>query len=423
MIFPLLAFLSLAGLFRFLQSGASLRPWISSLLVSLPLALYLSPYLFFQLKTDSLIQFVAWARQSSSIDESTLKIASGMLVHLERQIVLALGVFLLLFLRRAGKLQEGLFAVLLVALVLLDLGSAHRSYQFPLDPRSVLSTPKIIEAPDREPYRLFYNHHLSNLHPSSYRFSPRPFPQTVTSVFALLIPNTGVFHGFDYMQELDALGRKGYDLFLKVANSLPPERLYRLLGALNVREIVSLQPLPPGGIALVRQLPEYPAWLYKIERVVPRAYIAPQVVVEKDPVKILQRLSNPTFDALREVILEHSISILKKDVFRAEAAILRYTNQEVTIRASLNSSGILVLADSFYPGWRVYVDGKEEEILRANFLFRGVLLPSGEHVVEFQYQPYWFKVGLVLSLVAASLLLFLILLNRFGRTWTDGSRS
>lgn len=86
-------------------------------------------------------------------------------------------------------------------------------------------------------------------------------------------------------------------------------------------------------------------------------------------------------------------------IFFGEATIVAYSNPKVTVRASLNSAGVLVLVDSFYPGWRVTVDGREEEILQANFFFRGVLLSEGEHLVEFRYQPLSFTVGLIISLM------------------------
>ena len=218
-----LLFIALNGLFRFLRGGPS--PIQRSLLVLslLPVMIFLVPYLYLRFHVDTLIRLIALARQFAPSDISTLMISSGVLVHLERQISLMFGIFLLLFLWKTGKLRLALFRVLIVALVFFDLASAHRAYQFSLDPQLVHRKPRVIDAPDQEPYRLFYNHSLSYLHPSYYTFSSRPFFETVAAVHATLIPNTGVFHGFDYMQELDALGRKPYGLFLKVAQELRPQ--------------------------------------------------------------------------------------------------------------------------------------------------------------------------------------------------------
>ena len=90
--------------------------------------------------------------------------------------------------------------------------------------------------------------------------------------------------------------------------------------------------------------------------------------------------------------------------FQGRAEILKYANSYVAIQASLNKPGVLVLTDSFYPGWRVYVDGKEKEILRANVFFRAVPLSAGEHVVDFRYRPRSFTIGLAISLLTVSII-------------------
>lgn len=416
-------FITLSGLLRFLRGGPS--PIRGSLLVLslLPILIFLVPYLYLRFHVDTLIRLIALAKQSAPSDISTSMLSSGVLVHLERQISLMLGIFLLLYLRKTGRIRDGLFGALMVAVIFFDLSSAHRAYQFALDPDSVYQRPRIVDSPDKEPYRLFYNHSLSYLHPNYYRFSPRPFAETVSSVFATLIPNTGVFHGFDYMQELDALGRKPYNLFLKVANNLPPERLYRLLGVLNVKYLNSLQPLPAGEITLLRHFPEYPSWLYRIDRVVPRTYVASKVVVERDPVKSIDRLSSAEFEAVREVVLEQPLSLPQTRGFLAQARIVRYADHQASIQTSLSSPAVLVLTDSFYPGWEVYVDGEKREILRANFFFRGVRVPAGNHLVEFKYQPFWFKLGLVVSSVSGSLVLLLTMLHFFSKVRSSYRRS
>jgi hypothetical protein len=73
----------------------------------------------------------------------------------------------------------------------------------------------------------------------------------------------------------------------------------------------------------------------------------------------------------------------------------------------------LVLADSFYPGWRVYVNGQEREILKANVFFRGVDLPAGTHIVEFLYRPRSFALGLTVSLATLGAVLLVSVAGRF----------
>jgi uncharacterized membrane protein YfhO len=71
----------------------------------------------------------------------------------------------------------------------------------------------------------------------------------------------------------------------------------------------------------------------------------------------------------------------------------------------LDAPGYLVLADTWYPGWRATVDGAPTEVLRANHAFRAVRLEAGEHVVDMVYRPTSVLVGGAVSLAALALLL------------------
>jgi len=394
----LLLFVALRGLFCFLETGTRARR--SLFILCSVLFFFLSGYLVLRFKSELLLQFVAWAL-GTSVSTSVLHASSAVIVSMERQLVLVFGILLLFFLRNVGLLRSSIFKVLLVTAVFIDLDSAHRPYQYLLDPQFIHKGPRIIAAPDSDPSRLFYYPGDANLHPSYYTLlrPPASLAELQSVVFANLVPHAGIFYGFDYMQEIDALRRWRYVLFLDFAKGLPPERLYLLLGNLNVKYLNSFQPLSDAkGIMLLRHFPEYPSWLYKIDRIVPRAYIVSKVTEEKNPLKILDRLSSKEFNPLEEVILNEPVPTVGKRSFQGRAEILKYTNSYVAIRASLNNPGVLVLADSFYPGWRVYVDKKEKEILRANVFFRAVPLSAGEHIVEFRYRPRSFTLGLYISL-------------------------
>ena len=60
-----------------------------------------------------------------------------------------------------------------------------------------------------------------------------------------------------------------------------------------------------------------------------------------------------------------------------------------------------MLADSWYPGWKATVDGRDAEVHRVDYLIRGVVVPPGRHRVELRYQPASWRAGWILSLVTA----------------------
>ena len=80
--------------------------------------------------------------------------------------------------------------------------------------------------------------------------------------------------------------------------------------------------------------------------------------------------------------------------------IVRNSNR-LRIDATSPSDGILVVNDSFWPGWRATIDGNEVPIWRADFLVRAVPWPAGRHVLEMKYDPPEVRIGWLVSLTGA----------------------
>ncbi len=409
----LLLLVVLRGLYGFVRRDYTL-PWRSVLALGFLCVGFAGTYLFFRFEPVYLARLINWATGSHT-PISELSSASGVLVSLERQTVLTIAAAGLVILRAKALLRTSAFTALFVGLVFGDLASAHAPYQYLLDPASITTQPKILSPVALGVHRIFYHPPGGNLHPNYIVLLRRPrFEEVPRLIFGNLMPNAGVFDDIDYMQEIDAMGRWPYITFLDVAPALTPDARYRLLGALNVKYLVALKPLEAGEIKLVAEFPQYPSWLYRIERVVPRTYIVPDWMVEKDAEKTLETLARADFDPRAKALLaEAPAAPVPEKRSGGVATITHYANQKVTIHASLAASGLLVLADAYFPGWRVYVDGREDKILRTNLFFRGVLLPPGEHVVEFDYAPRSFTVGAAVS--AATIVIVLLVSIVVGR--------
>jgi len=106
------------------------------------------------------------------------------------------------------------------------------------------------------------------------------------------------------------------------------------------------------------------------------------------------------------------------DPKREEAAnVLFSSNRKVMIHCELMESGVLVLRDLYYPGWKVSVDGNPSKIEQADHLFRGVFLNRGVHTVVFEYPALIVKTGILISSVS---FLILVLLYRKTRAVSQG---
>lgn len=118
---------------------------------------------------------------------------------------------------------------------------------------------------------------------------------------------------------------------------------------------------------------------------------------------IVKKLLTPGFD-LRNVLILEEPSSISPQFGPAEAKITSYKNSEVIIETKSEVPKILMLTDNYYPGWKATVDGRESKILRANYTFRAVPLVAGEHTVRFYYDPWSFKVGVVISVLSMGFL-------------------
>lgn len=81
--------------------------------------------------------------------------------------------------------------------------------------------------------------------------------------------------------------------------------------------------------------------------------------------------------------------------------------------------GVLVVADAWYPGWKVRIDGEEKELFPVDIMFRGVAIGAGAHTVEIFYDPVTVELGMGISTTAtliAAVGLLLPILSRYRQT-------
>jgi uncharacterized membrane protein YfhO len=92
---------------------------------------------------------------------------------------------------------------------------------------------------------------------------------------------------------------------------------------------------------------------------------------------------------------------------RGAARITTDEPDRVQIDVTDCGGGWLVLADTYFPGWRAEVDGVERSIVRANVAFRAVPLAPTDRLVTFEYRPTSVRVGGAISLMALASLIAL----------------
>ena len=124
----------------------------------------------------------------------------------------------------------------------------------------------------------------------------------------------------------------------------------------------------------------------------------------------IELLLSKTVDHNYEAIIEAGSSRMPGFCNAQESAEIQVITEGPNlnlVRVKSQADGYLIISDVWYPGWQALIDGKQSNILRANYLFRAVAVPAGEHVVKIVYQPRSFIGGAVISSVALIVLLLL----------------
>ena len=87
------------------------------------------------------------------------------------------------------------------------------------------------------------------------------------------------------------------------------------------------------------------------------------------------------------------------DQSKSQVQFKYYNDQSLGLLTETERSAPLVVSNMNYPGWISLIDGHETQIKTADFMFQSVMVPPGEHFVEFKFKPKSFYNGLYLSAI------------------------
>ncbi len=223
-----------------------------------------------------------------------------------------------------------------------------------------------------EPYRTLRHNQLLNtvVFPPGYSiFSPE---RVASSSGLTKLNNVDVWERVDRVT-------KGEDFVkhLTLLSMMNVKYIYSLLSLTDPR--LERIPLPqPDGVP-------GPLYLYENKTVLPRLYFADHVEFFDGSdvdllLKIEKKSSYKNFAYIECHVCAPSTPSLRKIMVES------YKSGSVHVRVDAGKGGWLIFGESYMPGWRVQIDGKDGSLLRANYLFQGVYVPGGEHDVTFFYQ-------------------------------------
>ncbi|MDD5351008.1 MAG: YfhO family protein, partial [Chthoniobacteraceae bacterium] len=191
-------------------------------------------------------------------------------------------------------------------------------------------------------------------------------------------------------------------------SQLEPVRQNRLADLMNIRYVVRSvyfeEVFWRNGSKEV-QVVERPSCL-------PKAYVVDRFRTVPNFMEAVRTMLGDSFDPRREVVVEPlagesfpELPPAKNDSAPGEVRRLHYQWNSVDLSVSAARPSLLVLTDTWFPGWKAAVNGKPVPIYQANGYFRAIPLPPGENEVVFTYRPWQFTVGWTVTAATLCLLL------------------
>ncbi|MCB0213662.1 MAG: YfhO family protein, partial [Anaerolineae bacterium] len=232
--------------------------------------------------------------------------------------------------------------------------------------------------------------------------------EVTTDVWHAWQPDTALLH-----QEFDAWGL--YNPLTLADTTLywsgaPPRSTgrYNLLG---IKYIIASKAGAPADGNIVSVFEGDPQInIYLNQDALARVLFVGQSTVVADHDAAWEAIRADSFDPATTVVLEGGQSLDTQP--NSTLAIIDYTIHRVVVAVETDQPGYLVLSDAYYPGWRATIDQQPATIERANYAFRAVYVPEGQHTVEFVFNPPIWQIGLAVSGVTA-----LVLLGWAGWRW------
>ncbi|HLN31854.1 MAG TPA: hypothetical protein VK395_29255 [Gemmataceae bacterium] len=173
----------------------------------------------------------------------------------------------------------------------------------------------------------------------------------------------------------------------------------------------------------VQKLPPYR--IFENRSTFPRAFIVPEAAPLEEQTRVLEQMKTTNFR--RTVLLEGyrapgTAQPASTSEPVGEAVISEYLPNRVRVKTHSAQPGFLVLTDVWFPGWTCNVDGRPAEVYRADFLFRSIPVPAGDHEVNFAFAPRSYGLGKGISMFAAGIFSLLLIAAGFHALASRSSR-
>ncbi|MYC94885.1 MAG: YfhO family protein [Caldilineaceae bacterium SB0661_bin_32] len=328
-----------------------------------------------------------------------------------------LAVSLLLALYRRKRLASGMFAPLLLILLLLELTAAGINIDVSEnDPSRSFAQPEVIA----------YLQGQAGTNVAADRDSANPAPPNTnldhfridvrTGIYDLWQPNTAALFG---LQDVWGIYNPLVLTHWQGLWNNNPGRHTRIYDMYNVRFVIVRDGTPLDDQYTLAYDAPGPLAVYENPDPLPRAWLVPVAQLLPDEEAVLAALKQPSFEPMHAVVLAQRHDDIPSIPATADesdpssmagpVSVLAYSPNEIVLAVHAERPGYLVLSEVWFPGWLATVNREPAPVRRANYTFRALPVPPGDLEIRLWYAPESWRRGLALFGVGFLLLAGLFL--------------
>ena len=138
--------------------------------------------------------------------------------------------------------------------------------------------------------------------------------------------------------------------------------------------------------------------IYMLKNWLPRVFLVDSVIYLKDKAETLNLIKSSQFNPGRNAILTRNLSNQHLNSSGSEVEIDSWAPEIIQISVKVQDTCLLALSEGYYPpGWNAYIDGNETEIFQTNHFMQSIVVPTGDHKVEFRFALPSFNRALIIS--------------------------
>jgi hypothetical protein len=403
--------LGMIGLKKVVDNPAYIREQSSKFLAAfgltggVALILYLFPDLFFNFMSREEVTALAQQKQDMPdqailIDQVIMNMKQARMALLKTDALRSFFFILLgsgsLWLYATNRVSKKYILPGLVLLVLIDLWGVDKRYLNSDDfeaPRQISSrfeetkADAFILEDDDTNFRVF----------TIYR---NPFTEVNTSYFHKSI---GGYHGAKlriYQDIIDYYLQNNWQMLMgHFRNGGSREEALDLLDGMPVLNMLNTKYVVyHPGQEPVKNIHNYgDAWFVNNFKVVLSA---------EEEISGLRNVDLQKTALIRQDRLDDSWKSYQNDREGGNIELITYAPDRLTYKVTSPGKKVAVFSEIYYPaGWNAYIDGEKTEIKRVNYILRALMVPDGEHTVEFRFEPSSVRLANTLAIFGGILIL------------------